>query len=343
MSISSFIRDTAYFQIRRDQQMMINAEDFDLQFNNIANYTNNKIRPIVNNLQGNGLPGTDEPGTANTFLRNIGDGNTEWAPINNEAINNFAITFSKLVLAATGSIFATGNDRIFRTVTPTDVDQVLVSTNNDLPVWQKLQGENFADRVLAGNHINYAAINATHLSPQIIGRPVHANSILERHILDQTIPGSKMMDGALVGAKIDQGLLDTRMANLNGGRGTFLDNSIENRHFPDNSIDRSQMQLRLTPNDSNGRPLDDNVNYTFTPDNIIDNSITSAFFSSSFTLRIPITCLAPGSVEPRHIATGTFSYVFQAVDVNVDNGVYLNIKKIRKEKLSQSIRNKLGI
>lgn len=336
MSFSAFIRDTAYFQIRRDQQMVMNAEDFDLQFNKIVNYINTKIVPIVNNLDGNNIAGTNEPNTANTFLRNIGDGTTEWAPINNNAINDYSIAFTKIVrspLNAIGSIFAAGADRAFRFVTPVAQNLTLIAQNNNLPIWQKLKAENFFDRTLDGSKIAYQAIGLEHLSQQVTGRGVEDNAVLERHIVNQTITSNQIADGALTANKIKQQILDTRKDNFNNN--SFFtkiipDNSIENRHIAINTLD----QYCLSNGDFfNFVDTDDINQYTFTPDMIENNTFTAQIVNTN-GLKLSTKAIMNGAVEPRHMIANSF----QANYVSYQNG-----NKIRKEKLSPVIRAKLGI
>lgn len=325
--LGSFIRDTAYFQSRRDQQLMLNAEDFDLQFTSLINYINNKITPLINRLEAQVVPGTDEDGTANTFLRNIGDGTTEWVPINNKAVNDYSISFSKLIQAAIGSIFATANDRIFRIVTPIEEEQILSSTSNNLPVWQKARGDNFADRAITGINIDFACIGANLLSPQVIGRPLDANAILERHILDQTITGVKFADNSIITEKIDLVLVGQRRDNINAGRYKILDQSLENRHFPNNFLDFARLATRADIN------FDDNVNYAFTSNNILDNSLAldvNDVGNSIDTTR----SFAIGAIEIQHlIPHSVYPYAIEQVGST----------KIRKEKLNAQIRNALGI
>lgn len=325
--LGSFIRDTAYFQSRRDQQLMLNAEDFDLQFTNLINYINNKVTPLINRLEAQVVPGTDEDGTANTFLRNIGDGSTEWVPINNDAVNNYSIAFSKLVKAATGSIFATGNDRIFRTVAPIEEEQILSSISNNLPVWRKARGDNFADRAIIGTNIDFACIGANLLSAQVIGRPLDANAILDRHILDQTVTGVKFADNSIITETINAGLIEERKVNINAGRYNILDNSLENRHFPNNFLDFERLAKRADIN------FDDNVNYAFTSNNILDNSLALNVINVGNTIDT-IRSFAQGAIEIQHmIPHSVYPYAIEQVGST----------KIRKEKLNAQIRNALGI
>lgn len=332
-TLGSFIRDTAYFQIRRDQQLMLNAEDFDLQFTNLINYINGKITPLINRLESQVVPGTDEEGTENTFLRNIGDGTTEWVSINNNAINDYSIGYSKLIQAITGSIFATANDRIFKIVTPTEDGQLLSSTSDNLPIWQKTKGDNFEDRTINGTNIDFACIGIEHLSPEIIGRPLDNNVILTRHILDLSIPGSKFGDNSITTPKIDQELITEKETNINSINYRFLDNSLENRHFPNNFLDNTVLQIRTNGVDSGFG--DDNINYTFTPNMIPDNSIDIPTGVPPGTINIPTTrCFANGSIEPKHITLNSTRFSMVG---------FVGFPKIRKEKLNAQIRQKLGI
>lgn len=326
-SLNSFIRDTAYFQIRRDQQLLMNAEDFDFQFINFINYINNKITPVINKLEEQVIPGTDEEGTANTFLRNIGDGTTEWATINNEAVNNYSIAFSKLVQAATGSIFATANDRVFKVVTPASGNQILSSVNNSLPVWQKAKGDNFETRSITGRNIGFSCIGLEHLSPDVTGRPVNENSVLGRHILDLSIPGSKFADNSITETNIPNALNTERATNINAGRFTLLDNSLENRHFPNSFLREDDLVKRINV------LVDDNVNYIFTSNNIDDSAIGNAPYNASIdTTR----CFINGAINQNHITFNSFEFMgnFPGTAGNT---------KIRKEKLSPQLRQRLGI
>jgi hypothetical protein len=333
MSFSAFIRDTAYFQIRRDQQMVMNAEDFDLQFNKIINYINTKIVPIVNNLGGNNIAGTNEPNTANTFLRNIGDGTTEWSPINNNAINDYSIAFSKIIRTpanAIGSIFATGADRAFRLVVPTAENQTLIARNNNLPAWQKLKAENFFDRTIDGTKIAYQAIGLEHLSAQVTGRGVEDNAVLERHVADQVITSTQIVDGALVASKIKQDILDARKNNFNSVNfvNFIPDNAIENRHITNGILDNLAFstQTNFVIADTN------NINeYAFTPDMIEDNTLTAQIVAAR-GLQLSTSAIMNGAVEPKHMIANSLSTSY-----------FSNNVKIRKEKLNAAIRAKLGI
>jgi len=76
MSIDQFTRDAAYFQSRRDSGMLLNAEDLDFQFNNLIDYLNTKIVPIINNFIQGEFIGVNNPALSDACLLNIGDGNT---------------------------------------------------------------------------------------------------------------------------------------------------------------------------------------------------------------------------------------------------------------------------
>ena len=61
MSIDQFTRDAAYFQSRRDSDMLLNAEDMDFQFNNLVDYLNTKIVPMINNFIQGEFIGVNNP------------------------------------------------------------------------------------------------------------------------------------------------------------------------------------------------------------------------------------------------------------------------------------------
>jgi hypothetical protein len=332
--IKSFIRDSAYFQSMRDKEIIINAEDFDIQFNNLVDYINLTVKPIADNVAV-GIAGTNAPGTANYLLRNVGDGTTEFAPLNNAAINNYSVNYVKLARAAIGSIIAADNNRIFRQVTPTDNNQAFVSQINNLPVFKKLIGNNFANKTIQGPKINYAAITRESLSPSVIGRPLPDNAVINSYIADQAISGSKLADGSLPLSKFNaamQAAINQTAASGNylgpfgspsvynqydaGGPIPYTPENLQiygyqNRHFAANSIPALTINNRLSLTA------------------IADNSITLADFGPN---RAAGVGFADGAITPNKIIAGSVD--FRNTQSNVT---------ISRTKLSPAIRAKLGI
>jgi len=356
MTLNPFNRDTAYFQSMRDRGMMMNAEDFDFQFNNLINYLNEKIVPLVNRLNVKEIPGTD---AADTFLFNVGDGTTQWLKVNSNLIPDFTIPLSKLNNSelhlfddALGSVLATNNSKIFTATEPTAIDQVLTSRQNNTPIWRLIETGDILDRSIIGSKIAFQSIGVEHLSPLVVSDYIPVNSILNRHILDGNITGEKLEDGSIIARAIAPDLLQERTEKIRDSiyspnfspelnNYTLLDNSLENRHFADQVIGTKAvdgiwpiMQIRIKTEKE-----DDNINYTFTSDNIIDNSITSAVLKPHSPASDPKRIFAPGSLHNYHlreysVKLNEYAYVDR---INKDRGT------IRKEKLSAEIRQKLGV
>jgi hypothetical protein len=357
MALNPFNRDTAYFQSMRDRGMMMNAEDFDFQFNSLADYLNNKIVPLVNTLKAEEIPGTDE---TDTFLLNVGDGTTKWVKVNSNNIADFTIPLSKLSSfeadlfgGALGSVLATNSGKVFTATEPTAEDQVLASRQNNTPIWRFIETGDILDASIIGSKIAFQSIGVEHLSPLVVSNYIPLNSILNRHILDGNITGEKLEDGSIIARTIALDLLQERTEKIRDSiyspnfspalnNYTFLDNSLENRHFADQVIGTQAgngmwpiMQIRIKTTDRE----DDNTNYTFTSDNIIDNSITSAVLKPHSPASDPKRIFARGSIQNYHLGEysvklNEYAYVDR---INKDRGT------IRKEKLSAEIRQKLGV
>lgn len=361
MALNPFNRDTAYFQSMRDRGMMMNAEDFDFQFNNLVDYLNNKIVPLVNRLNAKEIPGTNE---TDTFLLNVGDGTTKWTKVNSNLIADFSVPISKLSNSelhlfddALGSVLATNNSKVFTATEPTAINQVLASRQNNTPIWRLIETGDILNQSITGNKLGLLSIDPAQLSGEVIGGNIHPNTILNRHILDGNITGDKLQDGAIVERSIHYQLVNERLQKLRVSvyspknhpelnEYTLLDNSIENRHFAPKIVMGgnknggeetrynghliSSMQLRPTPE------VDDDINYTFTSDNIIDNSLTDSVLGGAYGSMYSMQqssnrIFAQGAVQARHIRNGSLN-------------LHLFSKgSIRKEKLSAQLRQKLGI
>jgi hypothetical protein len=350
MTLNPFNRDTAYFQSMRDRSMMMNAEDFDFQFNNLADYLNNKIAPLVNRLNIQEIPGTDE---TDTFLLNVGDGSTKWVKVNSDFIPDFSIAFSKLKNFAfniqgssIGSVLATNNSKVFTAATPMAADLVLASRQNNIPSWRLIETGDIADQSITSDKIAFQSIGVEHLSPLVVGDYIPVSSILNRHILDSNITGNKLQDGSITDRTIAPNLLQERAIKIRDSvyspnfspelnHYALLDNSLEDRHFADkvigNNINNGGlwpiMQTRMSYD-----KLDDDINYTFTSDNISDNSITETMFSTSAFPEDPKRIFAQGAIHSYHIKEHSVRF-----------NEYAYVKGIRKEKLSPELRQKLGV
>lgn len=248
--LKEYIRDTAFFQSVRDRNIPITAKELDLEFNNLATYINTKIKPLVELLAHKRIPGIE--GNAGTFLQNIGDGSTAFTRIKSSTIPNYSLTLQKLANINNSSIIATSNDSIFRAVTPTAINQILVSRTGTNPIWAIATADHFEARTIPKEKIALNTLTANHLAPGIIGRPLDINSVETRHMQDQIFNANYLQPRIYDSTCISAALMNTRAVNL-----FFKDNSIIPRHIPNNSVDyrlitnRGQlMPLNKIPNNS---------------------------------------------------------------------------------------------
>ena len=350
MSIDQFTRDAAYFQSRRDSGMLLNAEDLDFQFNNLIDYLNTKIVPMINSFVQKEFIGVNNPALADSCLLNIGDGNVRWEKINSNIFPDYSIPLSKFASVSPNCIIWAGNNGIFGYNTVSNLnDGILFSRNNITPVWRKVATGDIANKTLIGGHIALQAIELEHLSVHLQQELMSLPSlILNASLIDKVIIESHFEDNSIFYEKLSKDILDARAKAINESRYTWVDNSIENRHIaPDTLI--GGYGLKSVPYDYLGnynkymcvqmRPyqyVDDNVNYTFTSDNILNESITADLIDTDPEWRIKQNHFAYGAIEPRHIQDGSLFF-----------GGYLNgfpnEQKIPASALDPVIRKKLGV
>lgn len=349
MSINQFTRDAAYFQVMRDRSMMINAEDLDFQFNNIVDYLNTKIVPIINNFVAGQFIGIDNPDLAGACLLNVGDGNTRWQHINSNIFPDYSIPRAKFTRVTPFSIIATTQNRDWTPLSSNLNNNILFSRDGRSPVWRKVNTGDIADKTLIGGHIALGAIELEHLSVPLQQELISLPSlILNASLIDKVIIERHFEDNSIFYEKLSSDLLEARQKAISETRYTWVDNSIENRHIaPDTLI--GGYGLKSVPYDYLGnynrymcvqmRPFqyaDDDINYTFTSDNILNESITADLIDVDPDHRIKQNHFAYGAIEPRHIQDGSFFI----------GGVFAsfpNEQKIPASALDPVIRAKLGV
>lgn len=196
MPLGKLNRDIAFFQDLRDNNSLINAIDFDNQFNQVIDFINSQMIPIVNSIAGGAIPGIDS--SPNTFLHNIGDGSTNFVPINNTAIPDFVLEFSKLAKSANScAILATGEDNSFVEVASDSDDQVLISINENMPVWRKIQTDDIENRTIPGGKLALNTITAENMIPGTLINNLPNNSILGNNFTDQAVANPKIIRNSL--------------------------------------------------------------------------------------------------------------------------------------------------
>lgn len=342
MSINQFTRDAAYFQTMRDRSMMINAEDLDFQFNNLVDYLNTKIVPVINNFAGGAFIGVNDPNLSGACLLNVGDGTTRWQHINSNIFPDYSIPLTKFTPIDPNCIVWAGSNRRFYYNAASNLnDGILFSRTNVSNIWRKVNTGDIANQTLIGGHIALGAVKIEHLDAGLQAELFAApRMILNTDIIAPYIREENLQDNSLLEDKFSIDLIQTRQDSIEIGNYIWLDNSIEKRHLQDGILDGgfglngnqyTSLQMR---ND----PFNDPVSYTFTSNNIIDESITDTLIGPTagynFTTRqLTEAQFETGAIEPRHIQNYT-------VTLRKDGD---NTDKIPKEALDPKIRAVLGV
>lgn len=317
MSIDQFTRDAAYFQTRRDSGMLLNAEDLDFQFNNLVDYLNAKIVPIINTFTQKEFIGVENPALENACLLNIGDGNTTWQKIDSNIFPDYSIPKSKFTPVTPFSIIASNSNNNWVPVTTNLNNSILFSRNKKTPIWRKVATGDITNKTLVGGHIALGAIKIEHLGAGLREALFAApRVILNEAITEARITEVNLQNNSITAEKIDPALLTTRQNGITNWNFAWFENSIENRHIADQvliggygvlGVQSSQgakytcLQTRYS-----GVNADDNVNYTFTSDNIINESITDTLIGPTpgwgfYTRLLEEYQFDDGAIEPRHI------------------------------------------
>ncbi|UXM65489.1 hypothetical protein [Megaira polyxenophila phage MAnkyphage_25.80] len=353
MSIDQFTRDAAYFQSRRDSGMLLNAEDMDFQFNNLIDYLNTKIVPIINNFIQEEFIGVNNPALANACLLNIGDGNVGWEKINSNIFPDYSIPLSKFTAISPNCIVWAGNDGRFGYNVASNLnDGILFSRTNTTSVWRKVATGDIANKTLIGGHIALGAIKIEHLGQSLREALFAApRVILNENIAEAQITEANLQNNSLTAEKLEQQIIIQRQNGITNWNFAWCNDSIENRHIADRVLIGGQ-GLDSVPTSNGPKYIclqtrysspntDDNTNYTFTSDNIIDESITDTLIGPTpgwgfYTRLLNEYQFENGAIEARHIANGSvwLAGVGQGIDVN---------NKIPATALDPAIRAKLGV
>ena len=230
--LKPYSRDSADFQSIRDRGMTIAYKPLDMSFNNMVDYLNKKLLPVVNTLADKKAVGIF--GHEDSFLRNIGNGTTVFDFIRSSDIARHSLTLSKLTKQTEYSVLASDNTENLRSITQVAQNQVLVSDRTLVPKWEKLRHSHFEDASIAAGKVAVGTLSARHLTAGIIGKPLTANSIITSYIQNNTIPLNKIANGAFPNTKISAELMNTRVqvANLQFKEKCFIPRNIAN-----NSVD----------------------------------------------------------------------------------------------------------
>lgn len=355
MSINQFTRDAAYFQVMRDRGMMINAEDLDFQFNNMVDYLNTKIVPIINNFIREEFIGEEDPNLAGACLLNIGNGTVRWEHININILPDYSIPLSKFAPITPNCIVWAGNDGYFGYNAVNNLnDGILFSRTNSTNIWRKINTGDIENKTLTGDHIELETIELEHLSDNLQRELMSLPSfILNASLINKIIVENHFENNSIFFEKLSDDLLQARQKAINETRYTWVDNSIENRHIASNTLiggyglqggrygleGTNYMCLQMRPYQFG----DDHVNYTFTSNNILDESITVDLIDFDPNHRINQNHFAFGAIEPQHIQDGSLRILGAFGGAISDIGGIPHEQRIPASALDPVIRAKLGV
>lgn len=249
MPLNNLVIEKDYFTQIQNRKGLMKAVDFDFQFNNITNYINNSIIPILKNITQNIVPGSTIPELAMTYLKNVGDGTTEWSSIAFNDIQDYTLSYAKLVQTNPCSVLATDVNQSFIAVTAIEAGQALISQNNNTPIWKKITGNNIEDRQIVDQKIARGSLLSRNFAPGILGTRLELNSITRGKVQINTIRDTSINNGA-----IDRDVLGDRLADelcgANGSKLMLWSNTLSNDFI------KSHFLLKGAKNPPNSRPID---------------------------------------------------------------------------------------
>ena len=230
--IDRFQRINNYFQdkLAKDDKR-IYASNFDSQFNNIAHYLDNIVKPAIDNLTNEVARGV--AGNMGAYLHNVGDTTTNWQQINSDKLDDYSISFNKLVKHNWGSILISEANGNVGVASSTSEHQVLTSREFDTPTWKKITANNIADKTLTGNQFGILSME-NFVEDQFITNIV-PNIIDTVNIKNQNITNDKLQSNIITSDKL--GIFSNLPVVTNGfALKNIDDGAIDGSKLVDNSI-----------------------------------------------------------------------------------------------------------
>ena len=176
----------------------IYADDIDSQFNEVTDYFNDTLKPAIDTLVSEAIEGV--AGNIGAFLHNIGDGSTDWQYVNSDRLDDFSITFEKLVKNIASSTLITNADGDLSTVPANNSNEVLISREANTPIWQLVTSEHIEPKTITGQQFGVLSME-NFVENQFITNLV-ANVITTAKIQDSNITNDKLLDDSITYDKL---------------------------------------------------------------------------------------------------------------------------------------------
>jgi len=221
-------RNKSYFQALRDNKVLIESYNVDSQYKEVIDYLNDSVVPAINSIVDEALPGI--LGNANSYLKNVGDGTTTWATID-QGIKSYSLSLSKLIKVAVGSVLVSDGSGEITSVSTVITDQVLVSQGGSTPIWKKIQTTNIGDGEITAANIADGAIGREHLKLDVIVSAIPNGFIRGGDFVDQSLTSIKFAN-----ASIDSSKLGIVADYINIGNFYQFGGPIKKQHVQNNTI-----------------------------------------------------------------------------------------------------------
>lgn len=327
-------RDLKFFQTIRDNNLIINAEDFDKQFNLLTSHVNN-INKLSNVLIDKGLSiSTNNQNLSFNAIVNIGDGKLLARKVTNNDILGI-IKLNKLM-----SNFYTvlcSFDNKTRIVKNDGNRNGFICSYNREPLLKLLTSDNF--NIINGNKFKLNSIELNKLSfivPK--ARIVKINTISNNMIMNGSIDFDLFPNNEITYLKISLAQRQARERNIASIiNGTYRKKisyvgNFDNRHFADKVI------TRFTKVGNNEYYT--NFSKIFTKKNIPEKIIDKDIISPPFSIRnvFMLNSITTNYFKKPLILVGDYSAYYKINDnyIHIKNNIQ---SKIGIKKLHPDLRN----
>lgn len=226
-------RSRNYFQdILAKDDKTIYPNDIDSQFNEIADYLDSTLKPAVDELVSGAVEGV--AGSIGAFLHNVGDGSTDWQYVNSDKLDNFSITLDKLVKINPASVIIINADGNLDESTANHNNQLLISREDDIPIWQLVKSDYIEPKTLTGAQVGVLSME-NFVENQFITNIV-PNIITTENIRDLNITNAKLEDASITADKLGV------FANL-----PVVNNGLTVNHLDDGAITPNKVKDATIP------------------------------------------------------------------------------------------------
>ena len=189
----NFFRDIVF---KKDKTVY--ADDIDSQFNEVTDYFNDVLKPAIDTLVSEAVQGI--AGNTGAFLHNIGDGSTDWQYVKSDGIDDFSITFEKLVKHTASSVLIADASGGLSTIPANSSNEVLLSREANTPIWQLVTSDHIEPKTLTGQKLGLLSME--NFQHNLFAVNVKDDVINTEHIANSNITNDKLLDNSITVDKL---------------------------------------------------------------------------------------------------------------------------------------------